>query len=88
MSTAFNEFSHGFGIQGSTNEEMREAEQQNCCWEYYIQNFPAYLTHNINLDAGLANGTYVKEDLLAFDSARILACNCCNYLLIKMVIKL
>jgi len=68
ISTTFDEFSPGFGIQGSTDEEMREAEQQNCFWEYYVQNCPAYLTHNVNLNAGLANGTSVKEHSLAFDS--------------------
>ena len=29
---------------------------------------PAYLTHNVNLDAKLANGTSIREHSLAFDS--------------------
>ena len=56
--------------QPSTDEETREAKQQNFFWEYYIQNCPAYLAHNINLNASLANGTSVREHSLAFDSVK------------------
>ncbi len=50
------------------DEQILYAENQTCFYEYFVPNCPAYLTHNINLNAHLANGTLVKEYSLAFDS--------------------
>ncbi len=44
-------------------------QNQTCFCEYFVPNCPAYLTHNINLNAHLANGTLVREHSLAFDSS-------------------
>ena len=53
----------------STEEEMQEAEEQTCFYEYFVPRCPAYITHNINLDADLVNGTSAEEHSLGFDSA-------------------
>ena len=52
----------------NTDEQILYAEKQTCFYEYFVPNGPAYLTHNINLNANLANGTLVREHSLAFDS--------------------
>ena len=52
----------------NTDEQILYAEKQTCFYEYFVPNCPAYLTHNINLNANLANGTLVREHSLAFDS--------------------
>ena len=51
-----------------TDEEIMCAEKQSCFYEYFVPNCPAYLTHNVNLNANLANGTLVREHSLAFNS--------------------
>ena len=50
------------------DEQIFSTEKQTCFYEYFVPNCPAYLTHNINLNANLANGTLVREHSLAFDS--------------------
>ena len=56
-------------LSGTPNkDEEIIAEKQTCFYEYFVPNGPAYLTHNINLNANLANGTLVREHSLAFDS--------------------
>ena len=52
----------------NTDEQILYAEKQTCFYEYFVPNGPAYLTHNINLNANLANGTLVREHSLGFDS--------------------
>ena len=42
-------------------------EKQACFNEYFVPNCPAYLTHNINLNANLANGTLIREHCLALN---------------------
>ena len=51
----------------NTDEQILYAENQSYFYEYFVPNCPAYLTHNINLNANLANGTLVREHSLAFD---------------------
>ena len=51
-----------------TDEEIMHVEKQACFYEYFVPNCPAYLVHNINLNASLANGTLVREHSLAFNS--------------------
>ncbi len=51
----------------NTDEQILYAEKQTCFYEYFVPNGPAYLTHNINLNANLANGALVREHSLAFD---------------------
>ena len=43
------------------------AEKQTREYEYLVPNILAYLTHNINLIANLANGTLIREHSLAFN---------------------
>jgi len=50
-----------------TDEEIMHVEKQACFYEYFVHNCPAYLTHNINLNANLANGTLVREHSFAFN---------------------
>ena len=52
----------------NTDEQILYAVKQTCFYEYFVPNDPAYFTHNINLNANLANGTLVREHSLAFDS--------------------
>jgi len=54
--------------QPNTNEEILEAKKQTCFYKYCVPMCPVYLTHNINIDANLANGTPIKEHSLAFNS--------------------
>ena len=56
--------------QPNTVEEISEAKKQTCFYEYFVPMCPAYLTHNTNLDANLANGTSIKVNPLAFDSIK------------------
>ncbi len=49
------------------DEKTLYAEKQTCFNENLVPNCPAYLTHNINLNANLANGALVREHSLAFD---------------------
>jgi len=50
--------------------QIEEAEKEMCFWEYYVPKAPAYVTVNINVARGIANGTEVREDSLSFQSRR------------------
>jgi len=56
--------------QPNTEEEISEAKKETYFYEYFVPMCPAYLTHNINPDANLADGTSIKENSLAFDSIK------------------
>ena len=51
-----------------TGDEIMHAEKQACFYEYFVPDCPAYLTHNINLNTNLANGTLLTENSSAFNS--------------------
>eukprot|EP00956_Cyclotella_meneghiniana_P013072 scaffold18715_cov36-Cyclotella_meneghiniana.AAC.1 len=48
---------------------LKHAEGQNCFYEYFVPNAPAYLSYNVNLTNDLANGTLVREHSLAFETS-------------------
>ena len=53
-----------------TEEALKLAEKQACFYELFVPGAPAYLvSKNLNLHAGLANGTPVREHSLAFEDA-------------------
>ena len=51
------------------DEEILYAEKQTCFYDYFVPNYLPYLTltHKINLDAHLANGTLVRDHSVIFD---------------------
>ena len=49
------------------NEQIFYEEKQTRFYKYFVPNCLAYLTHYMNLNAHLANGTLVREHSLAFD---------------------
>ena len=49
------------------NEQIFYEEKQTRVYKYFVPNCLAYLTHYMNFNAHLANGTLVREHSLAFD---------------------
>jgi hypothetical protein len=45
---------------------IRAKEQESCFWELFVPEALAYLTFNLNVDKGLANGVEVKYDSISF----------------------
>jgi hypothetical protein len=45
---------------------FRAKEQESCFWELFVPEALAYLTFNLNVDKGLANGVEVKYDSISF----------------------
>jgi hypothetical protein len=56
--------------QPRSDEDMTEAQKQNCFYEMFVPMAPAYLTYNINLHNDLANGSMIRLHSLAFDEVR------------------
>ena len=54
-----------------SDEALKVAEKQACFYELFVPQAPAYLVNkNLNLHAGLANGTPVREHSLAFEDSQ------------------
>ena len=50
------------------DNEKRLIDQESCFWELFIPEALAYLTCNLNVDKGLANGVAVKYDSMSFSA--------------------
>ena len=45
---------------------LKAKEKEYCFWELFVPGAFGYLTHNLNVDKGLANGTQIKYDSISF----------------------
>ncbi|KAL7549323.1 hypothetical protein ACHAWF_017111 [Thalassiosira exigua] len=51
-----------------TERQVSEAEKETCFWEYFVPMATGYLTHNLNTERELANGTEICLHSLSFET--------------------